>query len=97
MSELVGFNITPDSGTTLRKMLKHNLEPYLDKFEIISGAASKEHSLGKAIKNMVDDWEPVVFNLVAYKDSGVCSILIHFISGILIITREQNIFKIERL
>ena len=72
MSDIVGFNITPDSGTTLRKMLKHNLEPFLDKFEIISGSASKEHSLEKAMKKMVDDWEVVAFNLVAYRDSGTC-------------------------
>ena len=72
MSDIVGFNITPDSGTTLRKMLKHNLEPFLDKFEIISGSASKEHSLEKAMKKMVDDWDPVAFNLVAYRDSGTC-------------------------
>ena len=75
MSDIAGFDITPDSGTTLRKMLRHNLEPYLDQFEIISGSASKEHSLEKAMKKMVDDWDPVAFNLVAYRDSGTCVVL----------------------
>ena len=41
MSEAVGFNITPDSGTSLRKVLKYNLEPFLDNLEAISAAASK--------------------------------------------------------
>ena len=41
MSSLIGFNITPDSGTSLRKVLKYNLEPYLDNIEAISVAASK--------------------------------------------------------
>ena len=41
MSEAVGFNITPDSGTSLRKVLKHNLESHLDSLEAVSVAASK--------------------------------------------------------
>ena len=70
MSEIVGFNITPDSGTTLRIMLGYGLLQYIDKLEIISGAASKEHSLEKAMKRMEEYWEPVAFNLVAYKETG---------------------------
>lgn len=41
MSDIVGFNITPDSGTTLRKMLNLKLEPFIEKFDGISVAASK--------------------------------------------------------
>ena len=41
MSEIVGFNITPDSGTSLRKVLKYNLEAHMERFEAISVAASK--------------------------------------------------------
>lgn len=41
MSEIVGYDLTPDSGTTLRKVLKQNLTPYLEEFESISTAASK--------------------------------------------------------
>lgn len=41
MSEIVGYDLTPDSGTTLRKVLKLNLAPYLEKFEVISAGASK--------------------------------------------------------
>ena len=41
MSELYGEDLTPDAGTTLRKMLKKNLEPFMEDFENISGGASK--------------------------------------------------------
>lgn len=41
MSDIVGFDITPDSGSTLRKVLKFNLGPYLNELEGISGGASK--------------------------------------------------------
>eukprot|EP00731_Ephydatia_muelleri_P021583 Em0014g174a len=71
MSEIVGFTITPDSGTSLRKMLKHNLGPFLDQFESISGGASKEYSLEKAMQKMVDDWDPISFNTILYRETGV--------------------------
>ena len=41
MSEIAGFDLTPDTGTTLRKVLKLNLDPYMEQFEQISAAASK--------------------------------------------------------
>lgn len=41
MSDIVGFDLTPDSGTTLRKVLKQNLAPYLEEFDSISAVASK--------------------------------------------------------
>ena len=41
LSDIVGFDIEPDSGTTLRKMLKLHLEEYTEKFEAISVGASK--------------------------------------------------------
>ena len=41
MSGIVGFDLTPDAGTTLRKMLKLNLDPYMEQFETLSGAATK--------------------------------------------------------
>ena len=41
MSEIAEKDITPDSGTTLRKVLKQELMPFMEEFETISGAASK--------------------------------------------------------
>lgn len=41
MSEIVGFDMTPDAGTTLRKMLKLNLYPFLAQFEEVSIGATK--------------------------------------------------------
>ena len=41
MSEIVEYDLTPNSGTTLRKVLKQNLAPFLEQFEIISASASK--------------------------------------------------------
>lgn len=51
MSDIVGYDLTPDSGTTLRKVLKQNLTPYLDQFESISVAASKVRTLVDILLN----------------------------------------------
>lgn len=45
MSEVVGYDLTPDSGTTLQKVLKQNLSSYLELFESISVGASKVRTL----------------------------------------------------
>eukprot|EP00118_Oscarella_pearsei_P019988 m.215265 g.215265 ORF g.215265 m.215265 type:complete len:3605 (+) comp39831_c0_seq13:113-10927(+) len=71
MSETIGFDLTPDMGTTLRKVLKYELAPHMDEFESISAAASKEFSLEKAMVRMEEDWETITFALTAYRDSGV--------------------------
>ncbi|TSM04870.1 Dynein heavy chain 7, axonemal [Bagarius yarrelli] len=71
MSEIVNEDIMPNSGTTLRKVLKQNLAPYMEKFETISVAASKEYSLEKAMQNMVEAWDVMSFHHNAYRESGV--------------------------
>ena len=50
MSDIIGFDITPDSGSTLRKFLKYNLGPCMAEFENISVSASK---VGETNSNVV--------------------------------------------
>ncbi|KAG1961895.1 dynein heavy chain 12, axonemal [Pimephales promelas] len=71
MSEIAGHDLTPDSGSSLRKILKQNLNPYLELFENISAGASKEFALERAMHNMVEVWETVSFQYHPYRDSGV--------------------------
>uniref|UniRef100_A0A8D3BVT1 Dynein axonemal heavy chain 12 n=1 Tax=Scophthalmus maximus TaxID=52904 RepID=A0A8D3BVT1_SCOMX len=71
MSNIVGYDLTPDSGTTLRKVLKQDLAPYLEEFESLSAAASKEFSLEKAMQGMVHIWDSVSFHHQPYRETGV--------------------------
>uniref|UniRef100_A0A3Q3B332 Dynein axonemal heavy chain 12 n=1 Tax=Kryptolebias marmoratus TaxID=37003 RepID=A0A3Q3B332_KRYMA len=71
MSEIVGYDLTPDSRTTLRKVLKQNLAPFLNDFESISAAASKEFSLEKAMQTMVHIWDGISFHHQPYRETGV--------------------------
>ncbi|KAJ8257940.1 hypothetical protein GJAV_G00191390 [Gymnothorax javanicus] len=71
MSSIVGYDLTPDSGSTLSKLLKQDLFGYLEQFNTISAAASKEYSLEKAMQAMVEMWDSVAFSHSLYRESGV--------------------------
>uniref|UniRef100_A0A8D2PY76 Dynein axonemal heavy chain 12 n=1 Tax=Zosterops lateralis melanops TaxID=1220523 RepID=A0A8D2PY76_ZOSLA len=68
MSDIVGYDITPDAGTTLRKVLKQNLSSYLEQFTTISVA---EFSLEKAMHTMMETWDSISFITNVYRETGV--------------------------
>ncbi|XP_076022383.1 dynein axonemal heavy chain 12 [Genypterus blacodes] len=71
MSGIVGYDLTPNSGTTLRKVLKQNLSPHLEQFESVSAAAGKEFSLEKTMQTMMQVWDSISFNHQPYRETGV--------------------------
>ncbi|XP_065826535.1 dynein axonemal heavy chain 3-like isoform X2 [Oscarella lobularis] len=71
MGETVGFELKPDPTTTLSDVLEMGLAKHLEKLEEISSSASKEYSLEKAMEKMQSEWKDTLFNLVAYRDTGV--------------------------
>ena len=71
MSEIAGFDITPDAGTTLRKILNYHLDAKLDQFEIISVGANKELQLWNSLQAMIHEWDSRVFPTGPYKETGV--------------------------
>ncbi|KAJ1562895.1 Dynein heavy chain 7, axonemal, partial [Nowakowskiella sp. JEL0078] len=70
MGAIVGQSILPDENTSLTKVLDMNLGPHLQQFEAISDAASKEFSLQKTLQKMRDEWEPLIFTCIDYKETG---------------------------
>ncbi|CAH8538598.1 unnamed protein product [Heterobilharzia americana] len=71
MSQIAGKDLTPDSGTSLAKILQMNLDPYMEEFSSISSGASKEFTLETNMKKMRDDWTEISFGLIAYRESGI--------------------------
>jgi len=45
MSDIAKFDLMPDSSTTLRKMMRLNIMPYMEQFEAVSASATKVSSL----------------------------------------------------
>ena len=77
LSTISNIEIKPDAATTLRKMLKLNLEDFLPEFEGVSGtfiltldSASKEYTLEKNMKKMFAEWDPMKLNCLSYRDTG---------------------------
>jgi dynein heavy chain len=70
ISEIVGFTIKIDENMTLKRILDMQLDQYVEDFESISEAATKESTLEKTMIKMKKDWIGTSFTLNPYKDSG---------------------------
>nr|CAD7589258.1 unnamed protein product [Timema genevievae] len=71
MSSVVGYDLTPDAGSTLRKMVDLGLGPYLDQFEIVSIGANKEKQLQENLMKMLSEWADIKFTVNTYKETGI--------------------------
>lgn len=67
ISEIVGFPIIVDDELSLEKVIDFNLVDYIEKFEGISEAATKENNLEKALDKMMKEWADLRFEILPYK------------------------------
>ncbi|XP_026865841.2 dynein heavy chain 7, axonemal [Electrophorus electricus] len=71
MSAAVGFPLKPPEDVAcMARFLPLGLDEHLAILEGISEAASKEHSLEKAMECMAGEWAGMEFSLVPYRETG---------------------------
>lgn len=72
MADVVGFPLKPqdEAVACVAHFLPLGLEGHLANFELISEAASKEHSLEKAMERMAAEWGDIQFALLPYRETG---------------------------
>ncbi|EFA11266.2 Dynein heavy chain, cytoplasmic-like Protein [Tribolium castaneum] len=67
MSKVAGFDVTPNAGTTLRKIIEIDLTPNIDKYDQISFSATKERELLLNLEAMLQEWTDVNFTTQDHK------------------------------
>ena len=73
MSSVIGFDVTPNSGSSLRKVLKMELHVHMSKLQTISLAATREHSLENDLKQMKSGWRSIQFQVTSVRYGLVMS------------------------
>ncbi|XP_019696725.1 dynein heavy chain 7, axonemal [Harpegnathos saltator] len=94
MSAIARFDLTPDAGTSLRKIINMNLMEDLEKYEIISSSATKELALEESLARMKSEWDDFFFSIMLYKDTQV-PILTHLEDVLTLL--EEHIVKIQMM
>lgn len=67
VSEIIGFPIRVDAELTLAKIIDYGLDEYIDRFEAISEAATKENNLEKHLNKMLVEWVDMEFSAHLYR------------------------------
>ncbi|KAL7306450.1 hypothetical protein TKK_0001865 [Trichogramma kaykai] len=71
MSGIAGFDLTPNAGTTMRKIIGMHLNDNMELYEQISVGATKELGLKEQLEKMEIEWDDVFFSTSPFKDSKV--------------------------
>lgn len=66
MSEIAGTDITPNAGTTLRKMIQIDFQSRLNEYEIISTGATKEKQIEEELMKLESEWQDMKFLIDKY-------------------------------
>ncbi|EFN74153.1 Dynein heavy chain 7, axonemal [Camponotus floridanus] len=93
MSAICNFDLTPNAGTTLKKMIDMNLMDNIDKYEAISLGANKELYLQQELAEMIEKWEPISFEM-STDESG--AITFKHIDDIEVLLGE-HLIKVEEM
>ncbi|XP_076235073.1 dynein axonemal heavy chain 7 [Calliopsis andreniformis] len=63
MSLICNFDLTPNAGTSLRKIIALNLMNDIEKYEAISISANRELKLQQKLSRMIEQWDEISFEI----------------------------------
>ncbi|CAK9814005.1 Dynein axonemal heavy chain 7 [Anthophora quadrimaculata] len=63
MSAICKFDLTPNAGTSLRKIISFNLMTDIEKYEAISVGANRELELQQRLMKMIKEWDQISFTI----------------------------------
>ncbi|XP_065895241.1 dynein axonemal heavy chain 1-like isoform X2 [Dysidea avara] len=70
LSEELGMNIRPRANLTFAKCLEMKLDEHIETIAKVSEIAGKEFSIEQALDKMEEEWEPILLEIIAYKETG---------------------------
>jgi len=83
-----------DEELTLQQLLDMKLQDEMELIQSVCVAAEKEYSLEKALQAMIAEWEPVEFEVLAYKETGT-----HLIRGVddIVTLLDDHLVKVQTM
>lgn len=69
MSSIAGFDMMPNAGTNLSKIIDLDLTKDIDKYMIISISADREHALHQKLITMNAEWESIDFVITKTRET----------------------------
>ncbi|XP_048258404.1 dynein axonemal heavy chain 1-like isoform X3 [Haliotis rufescens] len=70
LSTDLGFPIRPKANLTFKKCLEMNLQEHIQVIAKVAEVAGKEYSIEQALDKMEKEWDPVMFEIIQYKETG---------------------------
>ncbi|XP_012271994.1 dynein heavy chain 7, axonemal-like [Orussus abietinus] len=94
MSEIAGFDLTPDAGTTLKKIIALDIMHHVEKFQGISIGADKELALERQLGAMIKEWDTIEFPATVHEKSGLTILTESYDVDILL---EEQLVKVQEM
>eukprot|EP00930_Biecheleria_cincta_P034372 TRINITY_DN23765_c0_g1_i1.p1 TRINITY_DN23765_c0_g1~~TRINITY_DN23765_c0_g1_i1.p1 ORF type:complete len:4302 (-),score=866.21 TRINITY_DN23765_c0_g1_i1:110-13015(-) len=69
ISEVVGFSMERDAAFTLSRVLDMDVGKHMNELQEISDSASREYGLETTLESIMEQWQPVNFELKPWKDT----------------------------
>ncbi|XP_066265764.1 dynein axonemal heavy chain 1-like isoform X1 [Branchiostoma lanceolatum] len=70
LSSELGFPVRPKASLTFSKCLDMKLQDHIEVIAKVAEVAGKEYSIEQALDKMEAEWDPIKFEIIAYKETG---------------------------